>query len=194
MRRTMHPRRRTSLAAASLAVGLSFAGLLGGCGPEDTLQAYEVTITTTEDCSQVGAGPVQCADPEVLRQVSTTGRWIFDYRGVDTFALTTDTGRVLPGVYFSNNGGLISESCTGQGGRCHFARSRTDSVDPNTGCLRIEERVIDVFDLDGALSGLMSDVIVSDESCGTSNVRQILIEVTGHPVDEPVHAREVFEP
>lgn len=184
----MQERRRSSrLLFASVLV----AALVAGCGgPEDTLAAFEVTQVTFEDCSQVGAGAVQCADPAVLQALSTTGRWIFDYRGVDTFALTTDTGRVVPGVFFPNDGRVASESCTGQGGRCHFARSRTDSVAPDTGCLRIEERVIDVVVLDDQISGVMSDVIVSDESCGTSNVRQVLIEVSGRALAEPVHARE----
>ena len=176
-----------------LSVGLPM-GLLFGCGPEDSIEAYDVGIVTYSDCSQVGAGAVQCIDEGVLREVSTRGRWIVDYRDIDMFTLTTHTGRVLPGVYFANDGRALSGSCNGEGGRCLFTHNRIDSVDERTGCLRTEERIVDVRVIDGEMTGEVSDVIATDPTCGTSNIREVLMEVTGHRVDEAVLAREEFAP
>jgi hypothetical protein len=169
--------------------------LLVGCGgPEDTLAAFDVTLVTFSDCSQVGQGGVNCTDEEELRSVTMAGRWIVDYRGIDTFSITTDDGRVLPGVYFNNDGRTQSPNCAGQGGTCHFARTRSDEQDADTGCLRISERVIDVYVLDGEMSGQMSAVEFTDQSCGTPLIEELLVEVEGALVDEPVRAREVVLP
>lgn len=168
---------------------------LAACGDEEARwQAFEVTLQPAEDCSQTGANAVQCVEVESLQATTLQGRWVFEYRGPDTFALVTEGGRVIPGVHVPNDGRLTTNSCTGQGGVCHFARARTDAVDPDTGCLRIVEYAIDVRVQQDALSGTISDVTFSDESCGTPSIRQVITEVAGTRLEEAVRAREEAQP
>lgn len=173
-------------------------GLVGGpvaCAgdDEDTLQPFEVSLTTMSDCSQVGQGAVNCTDESALRALTTTARWVIDYRGPDTFVLLTDTGRTLPGVYFANDGRVQTRSCTGEGGTCHFSRTRFAGEDPQSGCPRQLQRVVDLRTVDGELVGEASDVSFTEEGCESSLVRELLIEVTGVAVDEAVPARETFK-
>ncbi len=184
--------RRASVAVLSFAVGAVFAGTLG-CGPTDTIKAFDVVLETTSDCSQVGVGAVQCEDEAVLREKKTLGRWVIDERGQDSIVLTTHLGRVIPGLYF-NNTDPISEECTGEGGVCYFARARVDEIDVESNCIEIQQRALDsVFDpTEGTLRGTFSEIILTDENCGTPFVQEVLVEVEGTLVDEAVLAREVY--
>lgn len=165
-----------------------------GCGAADSLHAYDVTQVTFDDCAQVGAGVVQCAEEEALRANRQEGRWYIEYLGTDTFALTTETGREVPGIYFENDGRLVSETCVGQGGRCLFARTRTDSIDDETGCLRIQERTLDLMVDEEGIRGQLGDAVFNDESCGTSNIRVVLTEIVGTRATEPILARGEVTP
>lgn len=167
---------------------------LSACGEDDAWHAFDVTYTATQDCSQVGANAVQCEDTDALAETTYQGRWIYDYAGSDTLTLITETGRFLPGVYFKNDGRLTTVACQGGGGICHFARSRTESRDPQTGCIRLIERRVDVVVEDDELRGELVEETMSDESCGTANIRQLISAVSGTRVKEALLAREEGEP
>jgi hypothetical protein len=175
-------------------IWLGLALHLGACGDEDEWIAFDVRYAAVQDCSQVGANAVQCADVEALTQNVYGGRWIYDYTGSNTLTLITDTGRFLPGIYFQNDGRLSTVVCLGGGGTCHFARSRTESTDPQTGCLRTIERRVDVVLEAEELVGEIVEETTSDESCGTANIRQLIFEVTGSRVTEAVLARQEETP
>jgi len=163
--------------------------LLSGCGP--SLVAFEVTEVKTSDCTQNASNQVQCFDPESLSIAQNIGRWTIDYTG-DKFVLTTASGETMPGLHFSDNGRVISDTCIGEGGQCHFARTRVDSLDPASGCFVIEDRVIDVRVVEGVLSGTRSEVRFI-EGCDQASVREVVTNVSGEVLDEPVLAREVAE-
>lgn len=164
------------------------------CGDDDAWVAFDVSYAATQDCAQVGANAVQCEDAAALAQTTYEGRWIYDYAGSNTLTLITDTGRFLPGVYFQNDGRLNTVACQGGGGTCHFARSRTESSDPQTGCIRIIERRVDVVLEGEQLAGELVEETMSDESCGTANIRQLIFQVNGSRVPEAVLAREEVSP
>lgn len=178
---------------------------LCACGEDDHLAAFDVELVTISDCFQridttvnpPAPLPVSCEDTEALLAVTVLGRWIFDYRGRDTFVATTHDGRAVPGVFFANDGQvLVSQRspCQGQGGTCHFARTRTDETDLETGCLRISERVIDVVVNEGTITGEVTDVQVSEDGCGdTSVINEEVVSVEGVLANEVVRAREVFQ-
>jgi len=183
--------------AVRLLTGALALVALVACGgdPEDTLSAFDVTLRTSSDCSQVGQGGVNCESEEDLLAVSTAGRWVFDYRGVDTFVLTTHTGKTVAGVYFRNDGRVTTRACEGQGGICHFARTRFTTSDANSECEQITERVVDVVaGDDGRLFGQMTDVSFTAETCGTSLITEVIIDVSGDVAEEPVRAREGLTP
>ncbi len=165
-----------------------------GCGPTDTIKTFDVELVTLSECSQVGAGAVQCEDAEELARHTTIGQWIIDERAQDAFTLTTHQGRTLPGLYFANNS-EVSEQCTGGGGTCYFARTRTDALDVESNCIEINQRALDsVLDPEtNTLNGLFSDITLTDENCGTPFVEEVIIQVTGTLSEESVYAREVFE-
>jgi hypothetical protein len=165
-------------------------------GPEDTLTAYDVSMVTLTDCSQVGQGGINCEDAEQLSQVTRTGRWILDHRGVDTFVLTTEDGKSVAGVYFANNcvpgdpNTVCTPACQGEGGSCHFARTRFTTVDPATGCAQETQRIVDSRVVDDQLVGLFIDLTVTEETCEVSLITQVEIQVTGTLSEEAVVARE----
>lgn len=169
---------------------------LVGCGePEDTLAPFDVTLMTVSDCSQVGQGGVNCENEADLLEVSVSGRWVFDYRGVDTFIVTTHTGKSVAGVYFTNDGRVTTRSCQGEGGTCHFARTRFATTDEGTGCTQIIERVIDVVTADdGTLFGEMTDVAFTDETCGTSLITEVIVSLDGAAVEQAARVREGVSP
>ena len=191
--RSVFVRKRHSLCSVRLAL-LSAVVLGAGCAEEDDWKAFDVSYIAIQDCAQVGANAVQCEDAETLAKIAYQGRWIYDYSGSDTMTLLTDQGRFLPGVFFANDGRLTTVTCLGGGGVCHFARSRTESRDPSTGCLRIIERRVDVVIENDALAGEIVEETMSDESCGTANIRQLISQVSGTRVDEVVLAREEVSP
>lgn len=173
---------------------VALLALGAGCAPEDTLLPFDVTLITLSDCSQVGQGGVNCEDEEDLQGVTLQGRWIFDYRGADTFAVTTESGKTIAGVYFANDGRVETTACQGTGGVCHFARTRFAATDEATGCTKLTERVIDVVASDeGLLFGQMTDVSVVEE-CETSLITQVIIDVSGAELDEAVRSREGAQP
>lgn len=183
----------TSRSCALTLVVISLS--LSACGgDEDTLAAFDVTLTPFSDCEQVGQGGVNCVDESALRAVSVQGRWLFDYRGPDTFVLLTENGRTVPGVYFSNDGRAVTSVCTGEGGVCHFARVRSSGEDPQSGCPRESQRLIDLTVMNGALSGELFEEAFTAEGCETSIIRQVRVELSGSLVDETVSAREEYKP
>lgn len=174
---------------------LGIALLASACGgDEDTLEAFRVTVTPVSDCEQSGQGPVSCVDEAELSAVSVTGRWVFDYVGADTFVLLTEDGRTLPGVYFADDGRVLTTACTGTGGVCHFARVRSAGEDAQSGCVRRKQRLVDLTILDGVLAGELFDESFTDETCDTSSVSQLRATLAGTRVDEDVLAREEFKP
>lgn len=183
-----------------LRLALVAAPLLGGtllsaaCGPTDTIKTFDVELVTISECSQVGAGAVQCEDESELENHTIFGQWIIDERAPDAFTLTTHRGRTLPGLYFPNNS-EISAQCTGQGGICYFARTRTDELDVENNCIQINQRALDsvLTPETNTLSGVFSDITLTDENCGTPFVEEVIIQVTGTLSDESVYAREVYE-
>lgn len=191
--RAVFARRRHPL--RMLMFALFSAVILGtACGEEDDWKAFDVSHMAIQDCAQVGANAVQCEDAEALAKIAYQGRWIYDYSGSDTMTLLTENGRFLPGVFFANDGRLTTIACLGGGGICHFARSRTESRDPTTGCLRIIERRVDVVIENDALAGEIVEETMSDESCGTASIRQLISQVSGTRVEEVVLAREEVSP
>lgn len=181
-----------SRALASLALAL----LLAACGDEEgSLAAFAVTLQPVFDCEQVGQqGNVNCADEEDLAAVSVQGRWVFEYRGPDTFVLLTEDGRTLPGVYFNDNGRVITNACTGAGGVCHFARVRSSGTDPGTGCLRQTQHLVDLTIADGQLEGMMFDEAFTAEECTSPFRRQLQVALFGALVETDVFAREEYAP
>lgn len=181
--------RLRALTLLAIALPLSACG-----GDEDPLEAFTVTLTPVSDCEQVGQGAVNCVDESELSAVSVTGRWVFDYVGADTFVLLTEDGRTLPGVYFSNDGRVVTTACTGGGGVCHFARVRASGEDAQSGCVRQEQRLVDLTISDGQLVGELFDESFTDEGCETAVVSQLRVSLSGTRVDEDVRAREEYAP
>jgi hypothetical protein len=174
------------------------AALFGGCAQEDPIQSFEMRFVTTSDCSQVGSNAVQCEDEIELQNIERAGRWVLEDEGGGLpplvnqgyFVATTEGGRSYTGLYFTNDGATETESCRGEGGVCYFARTRTDSVDPATECLTIQETALDFKVVGGILSGLVTETRFSDESCGTATVGQAITSVNGVFQSETVLARE----
>ncbi len=174
------------------------ATIAGGCAQEDPIQSFEIRFVTTSDCSQVGANAVQCEDEVELQNIERTGRWVLEDEGGGLpplvnqgyFVATTEDGRSYTGLYFTNDGATETESCKGEGGVCYFARTRTDSMDPITECLTIQETALDFKVVGGILSGLVTETRFSDESCGTATVGQAITSVNGIFQSETVMARE----
>ncbi len=190
---------RSSSPWTSLARGLALVAVaalpLPACGgEEDDLAAYEVTLTPRSDCEQVGQGGVNCVDEVELASVSRSGRWLFDYRGPDTFVLLTEDGRTLPGVYFANDGRVSTTSCTGGGGVCHFARVRSSGEDPQSGCPREQQHLVDLAVVDGVLTGELFDEAFTAEGCATPIIRQLRVTLEGVLLDEAVPARAEYAP
>ena len=183
---------KSSLLALAVATWALLAA--SGCGPQDTIKAFDVELVTSSECSQVGVGAVQCEDPDELARHTILGRWIIDERDNEAFILTTHRGRSLPGLFFPNTSEVTTQ-CNGSGGTCYFARSRTDVFDTDINCVEISQRAFDsVFVPEtGVLSGVFSDITVTDENCGTPFVQELLINVTGTLVDEAVLARELYQ-
>lgn len=174
------------------ALVLPLALALAACGDDDTLEAYSVRLTPISDCEQSGVGAVNCVDESQLSSVHVTGRWLFDYRGSDTFVLLTQDGRTLPGVYFANDGRVQTSACTGGGGVCHFARVRSAEDEPGSGCLRQQQRLVDLTVVDGELSGVLFDETFTDDACDAPFVRQLRVALSGTLVEEDVLAREEY--
>lgn len=178
----------------SVAALISLIVMCMACGEEDDWKAFDISYMATQDCAQVGANAVQCEDEEALAKIVNRGRWVYDYSGGDTLTLLTEDGRFLPGIFFTNDGRLTTVACLGGGGTCHFARSRTESREPTTGCIRIIERRVDVVVENDELSGEIVEETMNDESCGTANIRQQIFQVSGARVAEVVLAREEVKP
>src|SRR5690606_15899615 len=70
--KTWHVPAMRSLRAVVLAPALVlFACALPGCGgDDDPLVPFDVALTTTSDCEQVGQGGVNCVDPGALAAVT----------------------------------------------------------------------------------------------------------------------------
>jgi hypothetical protein len=177
-------------------------GWIGGCAEEDPLQAFDIVLVTISDCSQVGSNAVQCEDEEELQELQRTGRWVVEDQGgglppiVNSgyFVVTTEDGSSYTGLHFQNDGSTATESCNGEGGVCYFARTRSDSVDPNTECLTIHETSLDFRNMGGILKGVVTQTRFTDESCGTSTVGQVITSVNGVILAESVMAREGVSP
>jgi len=164
--------------------------LLSACGGSEII-AFSVTETKVSDCTQNPSNQVQCFDPDSLAIAKNIGRYTIEYVG-DRFILTTATGQTMAGIHFVDNGRTVSNTCIGEGGQCHFARTRVDSTDPVSGCTTILDRIIDVRIIDGEMLGTFSDRrFVND--CDQANVREVLIDIRGQELPEAISAREGLE-
>jgi len=192
-RRAAWPQRGRLLALTSLLA--SVLTLSVGCGPEDTLTAYDVVLTPESDCRQVGQGAVQCEDEAEIGQVSTQGRWVFDERDATSFLLNNHEGRVLAGIHFQNDGSVANtNACTGDGGTCYFARTEAVSYDVETACQLYEQHIVDtVIDDEGGLSGVVILVTFTDEACVNSLITEKRLSVSAQLAEDVVLARETFE-
>ncbi len=169
---------------------------VAGCAP-DPLSAYDVVLTTTFDCTQVGQGAVQCTDDETLAALTVTGRWVIEDKGganllnpLSDFILTAETGRTVTGVHFVD-GAAETTSCTGQtAGQCYFGRKTASVFDEDVTCTEISDYAYD-FLIDGDdLAGISAETRVTEETCGTSVVSQTIVSVVGVRSDDVVYARE----
>ncbi len=188
--------------SAVVALGL----FLIGCGPSSPLQGVDVTLQPTSECTLTGQTTRDCEDETVLAQQSIEGRWIFE-RGDDgtSLSLTTQEGRTLPGLLFTNDSSVLTaDGCSGEGGTCAFTRRRFESTDANdAGCRRFGEliamghfgpddnnRFVGVFT---DVNGLDVSQAVDPEGCGTPTVNELVFAVDGVVVDDAVLARASVE-
>jgi hypothetical protein len=176
-----------------LGAGLS----LSGCGgDEDTLSAFNITIKTVESCREVGSGAEQCDDPEALAEVSQKGVWILDDRSSATFVLSTEDGRVLPGIKGAPD--------AGEGTR-YVARSRRQETDAQTQCADFEDLIVDLILNEEKIEGeifqqtyhgdvalLEGRALPNNPDCPNPTVANTTMSVKGSLRDETVVAREAF--
>lgn len=180
---------------------LSMLGLLAGCAP-DPLSAYDVVLKTTFDCSQVGLGAVQCTDDETLAALSISGRWIIEDKGganllnpASDFILTAENGRTVTGLHFVDTGAIETQTCGNETyGQCYFGRKTATTFDQDLSCTEISDFAYDFLVLDDEIAGLSAETRVTEETCGTSVVSQVIVEVTGTRSEDAVYAREDLTP
>jgi len=192
------------------------AATSAGCGPEENLSAFDVSIVAVDDCVQVGQGAVSCADPEELSKLVQRGRWILDDRGGEnmivplaSFILTDESGATLPGYHLPNDGTYPTSSCTGQGGQCYLAQDAWESVNKETGCPVVEATGADFFVFEQKLEGIsvfqhaegFQLVCDEDGNCSQNAVEGCetfvsiaTAKVTGTAAKDLVLAREVNAP
>ena len=167
--------------------------LAAACGPSpQPLEAFDVTLVPTRDCTTTGATSQDCTDAATLAQQSIAGRWILEHGASESFTLTTEEGITLPGIDFNDDGTILNQApCVGQGGLCYFARRKIDSVDPhNNNCQKFAELVAILRRTDDAsFSGILSDTQGSDANCGTSNVIEHVSNVNGKRSGAPALSR-----
>jgi hypothetical protein len=175
--------------------GLVLVG--AGCGDdEDTLSAFDITVTTVESCREVGSGAEQCDDPEALAEVQRRGVWVFDDRSAATFVLSTEDGRVLPGIKGAPDSG---------DGTRYVARSRRQETDAQTQCADFEDLIVDIVLNEGVVEGeifqqtyngdvalLEGRALPNNPDCPNPTVANTTMEVKGNSRDELVVAREEF--
>ena len=167
-----------------------------GCGISvQPLEAFDVTLNPTQDCTLTGSTSRDCTDAAQLALQQTTGRWIFEQEPAQSFTLTTEEGITLPGIIFNDDGLVLNQDpCLGAGAGaiCYFARRKFESVDArNNNCTRFAELVAIVRRVDdGNFAGVLSDTQGADQSCGTSTVIQRIDNVAGKKAPEPSLARE----
>lgn len=164
-----------------------------GCGVAvKPLEAFDVVISPSEDCTLTGATTRDCIDAAVLAQRRTKGRWIFEHTNDDAFTVTTEEGTTLPGITFFDDGVVLNEPpCVGAGGLCYFGRRRFESTDDrDNGCTSFGESVVILLRAeDGNFSGLFADTQGTDQDCGTSTVVQRRFNVAGTLLAEPSQPR-----
>lgn len=167
--------------------------VLAGCRPSlAPLQGYDVVRQPIIDCTLTGATSRDCVEEGELAQRRARGRWLIEHTPQDTFSLTTEEGITLPGIWFDDDGQVLSEPpCVGEGGICYFARRKFESVDERQGgCTRFGELVAILRrETEGTIAGIIGDQNGTDERCGTSTIVQRIDDVTGTPTDEPALAR-----
>ena len=179
----------------SLLVGLMALALLAlsACRPTlAPIQGYDVVRQPIVDCTLTGATSRDCVEDSVLAQQRVRARWVFEHEPQESFTLTTEEGVTLPGIWFDDDGVVLSDPpCVGDGGICYFARRKFESADPRQDdCTRFGELVAILRrDYEGAVTGIIGDQNGTDERCGTSTIVQRIDEVTGTPADEPALAR-----
>ena len=179
--------------AAAFVVGL--AVVVGGCGGGlgVGVDALDVTLTKTVECSQTGLATRNCVDAAVLGQQTISGRWIVETGSDNTsLVLTLQDGRTLTGLGFPDDGRLLSTSeCAGDGGRCLFARRRESSIDINSGCQTFDELfVVGRFDPETPedFVGTFNSIVGADAACGTASSTERGFSVAGVIVEQPVRA------
>jgi hypothetical protein len=177
-----------------LALSLLALGVACGISPED-LESYDVTINPTQQCTLTGSTSRDCADPTVLAQQHTTGRWTFEHAPAQTFTLTNEDGFTLPGIWFYDDATVLNQApCVGanDGSLCYFARRKFESTDPrDNGCTKFGELVaILLRTSNDEWNGIVSDTSGTDQDCGTSTVVQNVNNVSGKKAAEDSLARQ----
>jgi hypothetical protein len=171
--------------------------LASACGiPVQPLEAFDVVIRPNTNCTLTGSTSQDCTDPEDLEQQTITGRWVVEHGPAGAFTLTTEEGQSLPGIYFNDDGFVLSQApCVGQGGLCYFARDKHESIDDrNNGCREFAESVVILRRTDEVtMSGIFNDTQGADEACGTSTVVVKAADVELTRADEPALARKSAE-
>lgn len=192
--RARHPLLASSAPFAVLLVVLA----AGACRPVlAPLQGYDVVRQPILDCTLTGSTSRDCIDDAELAQRRTRAHWVVEHAPQESFSLTLEDGVTLPGIWFDDDGLVLSDPpCTGEGGLCYFARRKFESVDERQGgCTRFGELVAILRrDHEGTVSGIIGDQNGTDERCGTSTIVQRIDEVSGAPTEEPALARPGVEP
>ncbi len=183
--------------SSRLALSLAVLGCAAaGCGINvQPIEAYDVVLQPTQDCTLTGSTSRDCTDDADLAAQQTKGRWVFEAGPAESFTLTTEEGFTLPGIYFPDDATVLNEApCIGTDGSslCYFARRKFESSDDrNNGCTTFGELVAILLRTDAeTFSGVVSDTAGTDQNCGTSTVVQRINAVSGKLSAEPSLARQ----
>ncbi len=164
-----------------------------GSGIDVGVDALDVQLVKTSECSLTGQATRNCIDVAVLAQTTLTARWIVqssDDRS--SISITREDGDTMAGLAFQNDGVTLNTAgCSGEGGRCLFVRRRSNSSDVNTGCVRFEE----VFAVGHFLPddprhfvGNLNAVAGSNEACGQAITTEVITTIDGTLAEQPVLA------
>ena len=178
------------LVVAALAMTTSAAC---GNGVEVGIDALDVTLKKTSECTLTGQATRNCTDPAELALTTLRARWIIQTASdEDSVTVTSHDGSTLAGLAFTNDGTILSTpGCEGEGGQCLFARRRLSTSDVNTGCVTFDEIfVVGRFPSDDQrhFIGNLNAVSGGNEFCGTAVTTETISAVDGELVEQPVLA------
>jgi len=164
-----------------------------GSGTEVGIDALDVTLVKTSECTLTGQATRNCTDPAVLAATSVAARWIIQTGGdEDAVTITSHDGTTLAGLAFPNDlRTLETPGCAGEGGSCIFVRRRLSSSDVNTGCVTFDELfIVGHFpdDDERHFIGSFNAVAGANEACGTAITTETITAVDGVLAEQPVLA------